>query len=56
MFCVLYTVLGQIRTTVGQGRLLIKQKLKQYLGLVATAENQSGERETTSEDLQVGQL
>ncbi len=46
-------VLGQIRTTVCQAKLLIRKKLQQYLGLVAIAENQSGERETTSEDLQV---
>ena len=47
------TVLGQLRTTVCQARLLMRQKLKQYLGLVDTAETQSGERKTTAEDLQV---
>ena len=30
----------------------MRKKLKQYIGLVQTAEDQSGERVTTSEDLQ----
>ena len=49
-------MLGQVRTTVCQGRLLMRKKLAQYLGLVGIAETQSGERETTSQDLQVNQL
>ena len=48
-----FTVLGQVRTTFGQARLLMNKKLKQYLGLVKVAEDQSGERKTTAEDLQV---
>lgn len=45
-------VFGQIRTTICQAKLLMQQKLKQFFGLVDTAETQSGERKTTSEDLQ----
>ncbi len=48
-----YAVLGQVRTTIGQGRLLMRQKLKQYLGLVEEAESKApGEGKTTAEDLQ----
>ncbi len=43
--------MGQVRTTIGQGRLLMRQKLKQYLGLVEEAESQKDPR-TTAEDLQ----
>ena len=31
----------------------MRKKLQQYMGLVDTAENNSGERKTTAEDLQV---
>lgn len=51
-FC-LFLVLGQIRTTSCQGRLLMRKKLKQYIGLVDMAESNSGERKTTHQDLQV---
>ena len=51
-----YTVLGQIRVITGKAQLLMRQKLKQYIGLVDTAENQSGERKTSAEDLQVSCL
>lgn len=47
-------VLGQLRSTTGYAHLLMKQKLKQYIGLVDTADTQSGHRKTTAQDLQVG--
>lgn len=46
------SALGQIRTTVCQARLLVRSKLKQYLGLVEGAEREGGEGKTTAEDLQ----
>ena len=46
-------VLGQMRTTCCQARLLMRQKLNQYIGLVDMAENNSGAKKTTREDLQV---
>ncbi len=49
-------VLGQIRGATGGAQLLMNSKLKQYIGLVDTAEAQSGLRKTTTEDLQVGIL
>ena len=45
-------VLGQIRTTVCQAQLLMRQKLKQYIGLVGQAEHGGGEQPTKVEDLQ----
>lgn len=45
-------VLGQIRTTVCQAQLLMRQKLKQYIGLVEQAEHGGGEQPTKPEDLQ----
>ena len=47
-------VLGQIRSAIGSSQLLMKQKLRQYIGLVDSAQTQSGHRRTTAEDLQVG--
>ncbi|KAL5474412.1 hypothetical protein EMCRGX_G026356 [Ephydatia muelleri] len=46
------SILGQIRTTVCQAhaQLLMRQKLKQYIGLVGQAEH--GEQPTKVEDLQ----
>ena len=43
---------GQIRTTVGQGHLLMRQRFKQFSGLVDDCEFNTGERETTFTDLQ----
>ena len=51
----MHVVLGQIRTACCQARLLMRQKLKQYIGLVDVAEKMSGERQTTAQDLQVSQ-
>ena len=48
----LYLVEGQIRTVVGQARLLIAQRFKQFLGLVDDCEFKRGEKETTCTDLQ----
>ena len=45
-------VLGQIRTTVCQAQLLMRQKLKQFIGLVGQAEHGGGEQPTKVEDLQ----
>ena len=49
-----YAVLGQLRTTVCQAQLLMRQKLKQYLGLVEGAAKEQEGRTTSAEDLQVG--
>ena len=46
------TVCGDIRTVVGQARLLIAQRFKQFLGLVDDCEYKRGEKETTCTDLQ----
>jgi len=46
-------VLGQIRSAIGSSQLLMKQKLKQYIGLVDSAQSQTGHRRTTAGDLQV---
>ena len=43
---------GQIRTVVGQARLLNSQRFKQFLGLVDDCEYKRGEKETTCTDLQ----
>lgn len=48
-----HAVLGQLRTTVCQAQLLMRQKLKQYLGLVEGAAKEQEGRMTTAEDLQV---
>ena len=45
------SVIDQIRTTVCQAELLMKKKIKQYLGLVNNAETDRDN--TTAEDLQV---
>ena len=49
-------VLGQLRTTVCQAQLLMRQKLKQYLGLVEGAAKEQEGRTTTAEDLQVRRM
>lgn len=41
----------QIRTTVGQTRLLIGERFKQFEGLVDNCEFKRGEKETTCADL-----
>lgn len=40
-----------IRTTVGQTRLLIAERFKQFEGLVDNCEFKRGEKETTCTDL-----
>lgn len=40
-----------IRTTVGQTRLLMKERFKQFEGLVDDCEYKRGEKETTCTDL-----
>ncbi|NP_001411714.1 disks large-associated protein 5 isoform 4 [Mus musculus] len=42
---------GLIRTTVGQTRLLIKERFRQFEGLVDNCEYKRGEKETTCTDL-----
>ncbi|XP_045160597.2 uncharacterized protein LOC123525537 [Mercenaria mercenaria] len=42
---------GQIRTTVGQAKLLMNQRFKQFSGLVDNCEFKLGEKETTCMDL-----
>ena len=39
--------------TVGQAELLMRKKMKQYLGLVTGAEDKTDGGNTTAEDLQV---
>ena len=48
----LYSVHGQIRTTVGQAQLLMDQRFKQFRGLVDDCEFNRGEKVTTCTDLQ----
>ncbi|XP_077481719.1 disks large-associated protein 5 isoform X2 [Stigmatopora argus] len=43
---------GRIRTTVGQARLLMKERFNQFSGLVDDCELQRGEKMTTCSDLQ----
>ncbi|XP_066283370.1 microtubule-associated protein futsch-like isoform X3 [Branchiostoma lanceolatum] len=45
-------VQGQIRTTIGQAQLLMDQRFKQFSGLVDNCEFNTGEKETTCQDLQ----
>ncbi len=45
-----------MRTICCQSRLLVRQKLRQYIGLVDMVESNSGEKKTTREDLQVSTL
>ena len=47
-------ILGQVRTTIGQGRLLMNRKgrFEQFRGLVDACENGTGEKPTTVMDLQ----
>ncbi|KAL3867834.1 hypothetical protein ACJMK2_040680 [Sinanodonta woodiana] len=45
-------VKGQIRTVVGQAQLLMRQRFKQFTGLVDNCEFGLGEKETTCMDLQ----
>lgn len=42
---------GQIRTTVGQAKLLMDQRFKQFSGLIDNCEFKLGEKETTCMDL-----
>ncbi|XP_077540076.1 disks large-associated protein 5-like [Haemaphysalis longicornis] len=43
---------GVIRTTVGQARLLMKERFSQFAGLIHVCDNNLGEKKTTCEDLQ----
>lgn len=43
---------GVIRTTVGQARLLMKERFAQFAGLIHVCDNNLGEKKTTCEDLQ----
>jgi len=43
---------GQIRTTVGQAQLLMKQRFKQFSGLIDNCEFGTGEKATLCTDLQ----
>ncbi|XP_021343719.1 disks large-associated protein 5-like isoform X2 [Mizuhopecten yessoensis] len=43
---------GQIRSCIGQAQLLIRQRFKQFTGLVDNCEFGTGEKETTFTDLQ----
>jgi disks large-associated protein 5 len=47
-------IVGQVRTTIGQGRLLMNRKgrFEQFSGLVDNCENNRGEMKTTVMDLQ----
>lgn len=45
-------VQGQIRSVIGQAKLLIAQRFKQFIGLVDNCEFKLGEKETTFTDLQ----
>lgn len=45
-------VCGNIRTVIGQAELLMKQRFKQFTGLVDNCEFNSGEKEVTCTDLQ----
>ena len=47
----LFRSVDQIRTTVCQAQLLMRKKMRQYFGLVDTAER--GEEKMFAEDLQV---
>ena len=49
----MYTAVDGIRVTVGQAELLMRKKMKQYLGLVTGAEDMTDGGNTTAEDLQV---
>ena len=46
-------MLGRIRSATGGARLLMRQKLSQFAGLVDMAENKTGPTKTTAQDLQV---
>ena len=50
---VVFAVLGQIRTTVCQAQLLMRKKLKQYIGLVEEAQDPTIEKRANADDLQV---
>ena len=55
-YCASYslpTVVDRVRVVVGQAELLMRKKMKQYLGLVTGAEEQTDGGNTTAEDLQV---
>lgn len=43
---------GLIRTTIGQARLLMKERFSQFAGLIHVCDNNLGEKKTTCEDLQ----
>ena len=43
---------GDIRSTVGQGRLVIAERFDQFSGLIDNCEFKKGEKETTCMDLQ----
>jgi hypothetical protein len=50
--CFVILVQGQIRSVIGQAKLLIAQRFKQFNGLVDNCEFRLGEKETTVTDLQ----
>ena len=50
-FSLHFAVQGQIRTTIGQAKLLMNQRFKQFSGLVDDCEFNQGEKETTCTDL-----
>ena len=52
MLFVHFLVLGQVRTVIGQARLLMCQRFKQFSGLVDDCAYNRGEKETTCTDLQ----
>lgn len=41
-----------IRTTIGQAKLLMKERFSQFAGLIHVCDNNLGEKKTTCEDLQ----
>ncbi|CAE1324548.1 Disks large-associated protein 5 [Acanthosepion pharaonis] len=43
---------GQIRTVIGQTKLLISKRFRQFIGLIDNCEYNLGEKETTCDDLQ----
>uniref|UniRef100_A0A0L8H6Z2 Uncharacterized protein n=1 Tax=Octopus bimaculoides TaxID=37653 RepID=A0A0L8H6Z2_OCTBM len=43
---------GDVRTVIGQAKLLISQRFHQFIGLVDNCEFNTGEKTTTCEDLQ----
>ena len=42
---------GDVRTAIGKAQLLIAQRFKQFSGLIDNCEFNTGEKETTCQDL-----